>query len=363
MKILVINPGSTSTKIAVFEDERNLFTDNIEHSQAELAKFSSVFDQLEMRAEILKQSLRKHGFRGEDFAAAVGRGGGLPGVQAGAYLVTLPLLNTLQFAPQIDHASNIGAFLAHIMAEPFKMEAYIYDAITVDELEPIARVTGLKEMSRRSQGHMLNMRAAAIKKAKDEDRAYGDLTMIVAHMGGGTTLSIHHKGRIIDMISDDEGPFSPERAGGLPGFQLMDMAFSGEYDYKALFRKVARQGGLMSHFGTTDAKAVLQMMKDGDEKAALVLEAMCHNVAKNIGKLAVVTRGKVDHIVLTGGLAHSKVFTGWIEDRVSFLAPVTIIAGENEMESLALGALRVLKGEENAKIYEPPFPLKQPAGA
>ena len=353
-KILVINPGSTSTKIAVYEDEKPVFVESVEHDQASLAPYPTIYDQFEWRSGLIRETAARHGFKPEDFDAAVGRGGLLPRAQAGAYLVTEPLMDTLAHRPQSDHISNIGAALAHSVVAPFGRPAYIYDPVTVDELEPIARITGFKEMERRGQGHNLNMRAAAIKKAKDSGRDYKDVTYIVVHMGGGITLSLHHKGRIIDMISDDEGPFSPERAGGLPGFQLMALASSGQYDYKGLFNKASRQGGLMSHFGTTDARAVLKMMDEGDARAALVLEAMCLNVAKNVAKLTVVVSGKVEDIIITGGLAHSKVFTDWITERVSFLAPVTVIPGENEMDSLALGALRVLRGEEKAREYQYP---------
>jgi len=353
MKILVINPGSTSTKIAVYEDETNLFVETIEHDQASLAPYPTIYDQFDMRAELIRQVVGKHGFHDSDFSAVVARGGLLPKARAGAYLVTEPLLDTLRHRAQNDHISNIGAALAQRIAAPLGRPAYIYDPVTVDELEPIARITGLKEMERRGQGHNLNMRAAAIKKAKELGRPYNELTSIVVHMGGGITMSLHHQGRIIDMISDDEGPFSPERAGGLPGFQLIAVATSGEYDYNAMYKKITRQAGLMSHFGTTDAREVLKMMDEGDQRAALVLEAMCHNVAKNVAKLAVVVRGRVDHIIITGGLAYSKVFTGWISERVEFLAPVSVLPGENEMESLALGALRVLRGEEMAREYNP----------
>lgn len=352
-KILVINPGSTSTKIAVYEDEQPLFMESIEHDRASLAPYPTIYDQYEMRGGLVRDALAKHGIKETDLAAVVGRGGLLPKAQAGAYLVTQPLLDTLHHKPQSDHISNIGAALAQSIAGPLGLPSFIYDPVTVDELEPIARITGLKEMERRGQGHNLNMRAAAIKKAQAEGREYRDLTTIVVHMGGGISLSLHHQGRIVDMISDDEGPFSPERAGGLPGFQLMALATNGEYDYPKLFNKVCRQGGLMSHFGTTDARAVLKMMDEGDQRAALVLEAMCHNVAKNIAKLAVVTCGRVDHIVITGGLAHSQVFTDWIAKRVTFIAPVSVIPGENEMEALALGTLRVLRGEEKPREYQP----------
>lgn len=352
-KILVINPGSTSTKVSVYDDENHLFTEVIEHSQDDLAPFATLYDQYEMRAAIVRRVMREHGLHGGDFTAVVARGGLLPKARAGAYLVTDPLLYALRHKTRIDHISNIGAALAYSLAEPFGLPAYIYDPVTVDEMEPIARITGLKDMERQAQGHNLNMRAAAIKMAGELGRPYDELSLIVVHMGGGITMSLHHLGRIIDMISDDEGPFAPERAGGLPGFQLIDLASSGRLDHQALLKLVTRQGGLMSHFGTTDAREVLKMMEDGDSRAALVLEAMCHNVAKNIGKLAVVTRGRLDHIVITGGLAHSGIFCDWIRERVEFLAPVAVIAGENEMASLALGALRVIRGQETAREYEP----------
>ena len=361
LKILAINPGSTSTKIAVYSFDKNtdneqdkdalLFVESIEHSSQSLSTYQTIYDQYEMRTNLVHSVLAKHSICAQSLAAVVGRGGLLSHAKSGAYLVTAPLLDALRYRAQNEHISNIGAALAHAVADPVGIPAYIYDPVTVDELEPIARITGLKEMERRGQGHNLNMRAAAIKKAKEVGQRYEDLTSIVAHMGGGITLSLHHQGRIIDMISDDEGPFSPERAGGLPGFQLMTLATNGEYDFNGLFKKVCRQGGLMSHFGTTDARQVLQMMKDGDQRAALVLEAMCHNLAKNVGKLAVVVRGKVDHIIITGGLAHSEVLTNWIAERVTFIAKVSVIPGENEMESLAHGALRVLQGKEKAREY------------
>ncbi|MDR1045811.1 MAG: butyrate kinase [Candidatus Adiutrix sp.] len=351
MKILVINPGSTSTKIAVYEDETTLFMESVEHDLETLQAYPGIYDQYGMRAGVVGEALRQGGFKGADFSAVVARGGLLPRARAGAYLVTPELLDTLRHRPQNEHISNIGAALAQSLAEPFGLRAYIYDPVTVDELEPIARVTGFKEMERRGQGHNLNMRAAAIKKARELGRPYDEVTSIVVHMGGGITMSLHHQGRIIDMISDDEGSFSPERAGGLPGFQLIALATGGQYDYQSLMRKYTRQGGLMSHFGTTDARAVLKMMEGGDRRAALVLEAMCHNVARNVAKLAVAVRGRVEHIVITGGLAHCRLFCDWIGERVGFIAPVTVIPGENEMEALALGALRVLRGEEEAREY------------
>lgn len=221
----------------------------------------------------------------------------------------------------------------------------------MDELEPLAKVTGLPEMQRKGMGHNLNMRAAAMKYAKENNKPYRDISVIVAHLGGGITLSLHHKGQIVDMISDDEGPFSPERAGGLPAFQVIDMATREGMGKKAMMKKVKTQGGLMGYFGVNDTRIVEKMMMDGDEKAKLIYDAMILNVARNIAKLAVYVDGKVDNIILTGGIAYSEYFTKEVAKRVEFIAPVIVYAGENEMESLALGALRVQRGEEEAKTF------------
>lgn len=355
--ILAINPGSTSTKIAFYEDESLVWTKSIEHPPEAVAGFDTVFDQFEMRKDLVLAALEEEGTPAGALSAVVGRGGLLPPVHAGAYRVSQLMIDTLRYRPVNEHASNMGAAIADAIARPLGIPAYIYDPVTVDEMEPIAKLTGLPEMRRLGQGHNLNMRAAAIRYAKREGRPYQELNLIVAHLGGGITLSLHSQGRIIDMISDDEGPFSPERAGGLPGFQLIRMATSGQYDYKSLMRKVQRQGGIMAYFGTPDIREVEKRLEGGDGQAALVLEALAHNVAKNIGKLSVVVAGAVQAIILTGGIAWSGRITGWIEERVAFIAPVVVLPGENEMEALSMGALRVLRGEEEADEFTlPPSP-------
>lgn len=350
-KILVINPGSTSTKIAVYEDENPLFVESIEHSQEELSKYDNIIDQYAMRKDLILETMAKNGVKESDLTAIVSRGGLLPPIEAGAYEVNDDMVWQLTYAPQNEHASNLGAVIARSISKELHIPAYIYDAVTVDELEPLARVTGLPEMHRKGMGHNLNMRAAAMKYSKETGRPYNDISVVVAHLGGGITLSLHHKGRIVDMISDDEGPFSPERAGGLPVFQVIDMATSEGMDKKKMMKKVKSHGGLMGYFGVTDTRVVEKMMKDGDEKAALIYNAMILNVARNIAKLAVYVNGKIDTIILTGGIAYSEYFTNEVRKRVEFIAPVTVYAGENEMESLALGALRVQRGEETAKTF------------
>lgn len=351
-KILVINPGSTSTKIAMFDNGERLWGENIPHSLEELVKYSAVYDQLDMRYEMVLEAAHKQGETLDDLAAVVSRGGPFAPVRSGAYEVNKKMLHTMEHNPIDQHASNTGAGIAWRIAQSKGIKAYIYDAVTVDEMIPITRITGLPEMARRGQGHNLNMRASALAICRKLGLDYYGVNVLVAHLGGGITLSLHSKGRIIDMISDDEGPFSPERAGGLPGFQVVEECFSGEYDKKGFFKHIQREGGLIAYFGTADTREVEEKIAQGDEKVKLVYEAMALQVAKNLAKLSVVVDGAIDRILLTGGIAYSEMFTGMVSDRVRFIAPVEILPGENEMNSLYEGAVRVLTGEEMAHQYD-----------
>lgn len=350
-RLLVINPGSTSTKVAYYEDERQVVSESISHSEAELAPYDGVLAQLPMRAKVVSGFLDRHGIETAKLSAVAARGGLLPPVHAGAYRVNDDMVWQLTYAPQLEHPANLAAIIAYDIARKAGIEAYIYDAITVDEMEDIARVTGLKGMERKGIGHNLNMRAAALRYARECGRPYNELRVIVAHIGGGISISFHKLGRIVDTIVDDEGPFSAERAGGLPYFQLLDLMASQGYDKKAVMKLVKTKGGLVSHLGVNSCLEVEERIRSGDSYAALVYEAMGHNIAKNIGKLAVVARGELDAILITGGVARSSMMTGFIKERVSFLAPVVVYPGENEMESLALGVLRVLRGEEKAAEF------------
>lgn len=350
-RLLVINPGSTSTKIAVYDNNTPLFIKSIEHDPKDLLKYDTIVEQYEMRRDLILSVLGENNVSMNSLTAVVARGGLLPPVKAGAYTVNQDMVDQLTYNPQNEHASNLGAVIAYDISQKQGISAYVYDPVTVDELEPIARITGLPEMQRKGMGHNLNMRAAAMKYSKKVNVPYSELTLIVVHLGGGITLTLHKNGRMIDMISDDEGPFSPERAGGLPIFQVIKMATSQGYDYKKAMKRVKSQAGLNAYFDTTDAREIEKKIADGDERAALIYEAMALNVAKNIGKLAVVVSGEVNAIILTGGIAYSDMITDWIEERVKFIAPVKVIAGENEMEALAFGALRVLRGEETARKF------------
>ncbi|MCE7699852.1 MAG: butyrate kinase [Methanobacterium paludis] len=350
-RILVINPGSTSTKIAIYDDKNEFFSKAIEHSKEQISKYMEISDQFEMRKNCILTELSDNNIQSSSINVIISRGGLLPPVSAGAYEVNEEMVYQLKYHPQNEHASNLGAQIALYLANKWHIKAYVYDPVTVDELIPITKVTGLPEMKRKGMGHNLNMRASAIRYAKSIDRPYNELNLVVTHLGGGITLTLHRKGRMVDMISDDEGPFSPERAGGLPIFQVINMITSNNMSQKDAMRIVQHQGGLNAYLKTTDAREVEAMIKKGSERAELIYHAMALNVAKNIAKLAVVVSGKVDAIILTGGMAYSKMLTDWIRDYVKFIAPVKIIAGENEMEALAFGVLRVVTGEEKAKIF------------
>ena len=350
-KLLIINPGSTSTKISVFEDETPLFTESIVHTPEELAPYEHVAEQFQFRKDLIVKTLLAHGVALESLTGIVSRGGLLTPIRAGAYEVNDDMVWQLVNRPQNEHASNVGAMIARSLSKEYGIRAFIYDGITVDELDPINKITGLPIFRRKGMGHNLNTRAAAMRYARESGKSYQDITVIVAHLGGGISVNLHHGGRIVDFISDEEGPFSPERSGGLPMFDVIKMCFDGEHTYHTMMTMVKRKGGLMAHLGTTDSREVEKMIQAGDEHAKLIYDAMALNIAKNIAKCAPYVKGKVDAILLTGGIAYSKYITEYIREHVEFIAPVVLYAGEDEMLSLALGGLRVLRGEEEAKTF------------
>ncbi|HBD63712.1 MAG TPA: butyrate kinase [Clostridiales bacterium] len=350
-KILAINPGSTSTKISLYEDERELFTKKLEHPLELIDKFDNVEDQLHMRKELVVEFLKEQNVDIKDLSAVVARGGMLPPVKTGAYAINDLMVDRVTKRPVMEHASNLAAPIAYDIAREAGIQSYIYDCVMADELTDMARISGMPELPRTSASHVLNTRAMAIKAAKECGRRYEDMNIIVAHLGGGISINIHEKGRITDLVSDDEGPFSPERAGRVPCRELINLCYSGKYDKKTMQRKLRGNGGLRAYLNTIDAREVEEMISEGSQEAKLVYEAMAYQIAKGIGELATVADGNIDVIVLTGGIAYSAMLTGWISKRVSFIAPVEILAGENEMEALAFGALRVLKGEETAREY------------
>lgn len=351
-KILAINPGSTSTKFAVYEGEEQILAKTLNHSVEELSKFNSIVEQFEMRKGEIENTLKENNIELKTLDAVVGRCGGLPPVKSGAYLINEEMIDRLINRPTLDHASNLGAMISYSIANEIGVNSYIYDPVCVDESLNIAKVSGLKDIERICLTHALNTRAMAIKYAKLHKKKYNELNLIVAHLGGGISLNIHEKGRMVDFVSDEEGPFSPERAGKLPSKMLVDLCYSGKYTYEEMVKNIRGKGGMVSYLNTVNAQEVEQRINDGDEYAKLVYDALSLQVAKAIGELSVVVNGDVDAIIITGGIAYSKYITESISKRVKFIAPVEILPGENELESLAFGALRVLKGEEKATIYK-----------
>lgn len=350
-KILAINPGSTSTKVSVYEDEKELFVQVLRHSDEKLSEFDRVQDQYGFRENVVKELLKKNDFDINKLDAVVGRGGLLAPVKSGAYIVNECMVDRLENNPVIEHASNLGALIAFDIAKEVGINAYIYDSVAVDELQPCAKVTGIPEIQRSSHGHALNMRAAAIKTANKLGKNYEDCSFIVVHLGGGFTTSLHQGGRMIDIVGDEEGAFSPERSGGIQVRKLANFIMSWTGETKELKKKLRGNAGLKALLGTVDAREVEKMICEGDEYAKLVYDAMAYQLSKGIGGLCAAAKGRVDRIILTGGIAYSKMFTDKICEYIEFLAPVEILPGENEMKSLSMGILRVLKGQEEAKDY------------
>lgn len=352
MKILVINLGSTSSKIAVYENETKIFAAKIEHSTEDLNKCPTINDQLGMRKSKIIEKLTSSGHQLNDFNCIVSRGGILQPVKSGAYAINNTMIERIRDKPRIEHASNLSGIIAKEIADDIGIKAFIYDSPMVDELNSLARISGLPQIPRKSAFHALNTRAMGHRYAQEKGKSYAELTLIIAHIGGGTTISLHEKGQVSDIVSDDEGAFSTERAGALPCSDLLDFCYSGKYSKAEAKKKLRGQGGMVAHLGTNDCKEVENRALNGDEKCKLILDAMCYAVAKSMAGLAATVCGKVDAIIITGGIANSKYISGEISKRVSFIAPVEVMAGEDEMQALAFGALRVLRGQELAKEYK-----------
>lgn len=355
-RILAINPGATSTKIGYFENDKLQWKKELSYSYEKVSEYQKIMDQYEFRYQDIAQYLKTKNFSAASFDSVVGRGGLLPPVNAGAYLVNDAIMDCLKNRPVLEHASNLGASLAKGISKEFgtsECEAFIYDPVTVDQMEEVARISGLALIERKSIGHVLNMRAVCMKIAEDKlEKTYEESNFVVAHVGGGSSASAHKQGRMIDLISDDEGLFSAERTGGLPLKEVIPLCYN--YSEKEMTDLTRKKGGLASYFGTNDARLIEEKAQKGDEKAKIVLEAMAYQIAKTIGELATVLYGKIDAVILTGGLAHSVHITELVKERTSFLAPVYIVPGEEELTALAKGARRVLIGQEKANIFQEP---------
>lgn len=352
--ILAINPGSTSTKIAVFENETVVFKKSIKHETSHIQSFDKMIDQYAFREQTILDALKAENFDLSTLSAVVGRGGMLKPIEGGTYQVSDQMVEDMRIAKRGEHASNLGCVIAKKIADHYNIPSFIVDPVAVDEMHDIARFTGMPEIKRDSLFHALNQKAVALKAAKDLEKSYKSLNLIIAHLGGGISVGVHEKGRVIDVNNalDGDGPMSPERSGSVPLGPLYKMVFSGKYTLKEIKDKNYGKGGLVAYLGTNDGAEIQKRIKNGDTKAAFIYSVMCYQIAKEIGACATVLKGKVDAIILTGGLAYDHMTVEMIKERVAFIAPVLVYPGEDEMEALALGALRVLKGEEEAKIYE-----------
>ncbi|MDO4304792.1 MAG: butyrate kinase [Bacillota bacterium] len=353
IKSLIINPGSTSTKIGVFEDETLLFEETLRHSTEEIAQYASIVEQKDFRKQIILDLLAKKDFDIKSLQVIVGRGGMLKPIPGGTYAVSDDLLEDLKIGKQGQHASNLGGILAREIADSIGVPSYIVDPVVVDELMPISRYSGVPELPRTSVFHALNQKAVAKRYAKEQGKPYDSLNLVVVHMGGGVSVGAHEKGRVIDVFNalDGDGAFSPERAGAVPTGALIKLCFSGKYTEQEVYKKAVGNGGFNAYLGTNDMRDVEKMIADGDEKAAEVREAFIMQVAKNIGSMACVLKGKVDQIIVTGGIAYDKAVVAGLKERAEFIAPFTVYPGEDELLALAQGALRVMNGEEKALEY------------
>lgn len=353
VKSLIINPGSTSTKIGVFEDETLLFEETLRHSTEEIAQYASIVDQKDFRKNIIVNLLKEKNFDINSLNMVVGRGGMLKPIPGGTYTVSDELLEDLKIGVQGQHASNLGGILAREIGDSIGVPSYIVDPVVVDELEPTSRYSGVPELPRTSVFHALNQKAVAKRYAKETGKEYDSLNLIVVHMGGGVSVGAHKQGRVIDVFNalDGDGAFSPERAGAVPSGALIKMCYSGKYTEKEAYKKILGGGGFNAYCGTNDMRDVDKMAENGDAKAAEVREAFITQVAKDIGSMACVLKGKIDQIIVTGGIAYDKIVVAGLKERAEWIAPMTVYPGEDELLALVQGGLRVINGEEEAKVY------------
>ena len=354
-RILAINPGSTSTKIAVYQGSKSIFLKNIKHTSEELKPFDNIADQFEFRKEIILKELKDAEIRIDLITAIVGRGGLVKPIESGVYEVNEQMIKDLHESKLGEHASNLGGLIAENIAKSLDgARAFITDPVVVDEMEDVARYTGHPKFLRHSIFHALNQKAIARKYAKSVDKPYEELNLIIAHLGGGISVGAHKNGRVIDVNNalDGDGPFSPERTGTLPCGQVATLCFSGEYTHAEVKKMIKGDGGFVAYLGTNDAYEVEMKVKDGDEEAKKVHDAIAYQLGKEVGSLSTVLKGEVDAIILTGGMAYDKILVDYIKEMVTFIAPVIVYPGEDEMEALAINGWMVMNGELEPKLYK-----------
>ena len=352
--ILVINPGSTSTKFAIFAEKELVFDKSLHHTPEELSPYARITDQFSFRKELILKEIETYKIDCGDIAAVVGRGGLIKPIESGVYIVNDKMKNDLINSPFGEHASNLGGLIADDIASNLpKAAAYIVDPVVVDELQPVARVSGHPDLDRISIFHALNQKAVARNYADSEGRIYEDLNLIVAHMGGGISVGAHCKGKVIDVNNafGGDGPFSPERAGGLPSNQLAELCFSGKYSKEEVKAMLIGKGGMVAYLGTNNFRKVCEMAESGNNKAILVRDAIAYQIAKEIGSMAAVLKGKIDAIILTGGLAFEESHNQRIKDLVGYIGKIVVYPGEDELSSLAFNGLLALDGKVKIREY------------
>ncbi len=352
-RILAINPGSTSTKIAVFDNDEELFSSNVAHDANVLKTFPDVQDQLDYRKETIEAALKDNNIDIDSIDIFVGRGGGLVNVKSGAFEVTERLLEDTRKGMAGQHPAQLGSQISNAFAEQYGGKAYIYNSPDTDEYDVISRISGLKDVYRQCHVHTLNQKEIGIRYAAEKGLKYDDINVIICHIGGGISVTAHRKGMMVDGndIIRGEGPMTPTRAGSINTMDILDLCFKEGATKKSVKDLLGKNGGLIDHLGTSDAREVEKMIADGDEYAKIVYEAMIYQIAKNVGSCAAVLKGDVEGIILTGGMAHSKFLVDFLTPYISWIAPITVMPGEFEMEALAAGALRVARGEEEPNVY------------
>lgn len=354
--ILTINPGSTSTKVAVYKDAKPELELTLRHSAEEIGQFNNIIDQFDFRKQIIVDALEKANINIKDLDAVIGRGGLIKPIKSGVYEVNQTMLDDIRYRSHGQHASNLGALLAYDIAQTAGVKSYIADPVVVDELQDVARVTGLPQIKRNAIFHALNQKAMARRYAEENHKSYEEMNLVVAHLGGGISIGAHRKGEVIDVNNalSGEGPFSPERAGTLPVCEVARLCFDGTFKtFEEFYKLITSRAGYVALLGTNSAIEVEKRALSGeDPQAKLIYEAMAYNVAKMIGAMATVLKGNVDAVIITGGMAYDKNMVAYIRDMVSYISKVVVYPGEDELEALAKNALNVLEGKVTAKIYE-----------
>ena len=352
-RILTINPGSTSTKIALFDNDELVFKKNLTHEAEKLAEFNDISEQLPYRTQMVIDALEENNIKLETIDAFSGRGGGLTSVVGGTYEINDLLLHHSKIGYTMKHASVLGAQIAYDLAKVHNKKAYVVNPVTVDEKEEVSRITGIKGIYNESMFHALNQKEVAYKYAKQINKQYNDLNLIVVHLGGGISVGAHRKGKVIDVNNalNGDGPFAPTRSGKIPVIDIIDMCYSGKYTKEEMIELITKKGGFVSHLGTSDARDVKKMIEQGEKYAKLVYDAMIYQVAKEVGACGAVLKGKIDGIILTGGIANDQYFVNSLKDYIEYMGEIAVFPGEEEMEALSNGALRVLRNEEEALEY------------